>query len=166
MKEAILESTVISDKERQGAKFKDYFEWQEPAATAPSHRILAIRRGENEGILDLAIQPPKKSVMAALERQFVKNEMACAVWLRAAIEDGYKRLMLRSMETEIRVMLKEHADGEAINVFGDNLRELLMVAPLGAKRVMAVDPGFRTGCKVVCLDRQGKLLHDTVVYPL
>jgi len=161
---AVLESKVASGAESAGAKFRDYFDWREPALKAPSHRILALRRGEKEDVLNVRIAPPEDQALAVLERHFVKGAGADAEQVRLAAQDGYKRLLSRSMETEIRLLLKEKADAQAIAVFAANLRELLMAAPLGSKRVLAIDPGFRTGCKVVCLDRQGKLLHYETVF--
>jgi uncharacterized protein len=162
---ATIRSRVIKGKEEEGAKFKDYFEWEEPAATAPSHRILAMRRGEKEEILSLTIAPPPEQALAIMEKIFVQGEGPDARQVRLAVQDCYKRLLSRSMETEARVGLKERADIEAIRVFADNLRQLLLASPLGAKRIMGIDPGFRTGCKLVCLDRQGKLLHNDTIYP-
>ena len=161
----VLRSRVTAGKEEEGAKFRDYFEWQEPAATAPSHRILAIRRGEKAGFLTLRIVAPEEESLALLCSLFVKGEGATAQQVRLAAEDGYKRLLSLAMETESRLALKERADREAIRVFAANLRELLLAAPLGGRNVLAIDPGFRTGCKAVCLDRQGKLLHTGTVYP-
>jgi len=162
---AVIHSQVLDGKENEGQKFKDYFDWQEPAAPAPSHRILAMRRGESEDILSLNIYPPEEDALEIAEGLFVKGVGLDSEQVRQAVRDGYKRLLSRSLETELRLKLKEKADQEAISVFADNLRELLLAAPLGAKRVMGIDPGFRTGCKVVCLDRQGKLLDHTTVYP-
>jgi uncharacterized protein len=162
---AVIRSTVSAGKEIEGIKFKDYFDWQEPAAKAPSHRVLAMRRGEREEVLSLITQPPEEEALAILEGLFVKGTGADSALVRLAVADSYKRLLSRSLETELRLSLKERADAEAIRVFADNLRELLLASPLGAKRVMGIDPGFRTGCKVVCLDRQGKLLHHDTVYP-
>ena len=162
---AVIRSTVSAGKEIEGIKFKDYFDWQEPAAKAPSHRVLAMRRGEREEVLSLITQPPEEEALAILEGLFVKGKGADSELVRLAVADSYKRLLSRSLETELRLSLKERADAEAIRVFADNLRELLLASPLGAKRVMGIDPGFRTGCKVVCLDRQGKLLHHDTVYP-
>jgi protein Tex len=161
----VLSSKVMTGKEEEGAKFKDYFDWNEPAVKAPSHRILAIRRGESEGFLYCRIQPPEEDGLGIMESLFVHGKSACAEQVKLAAHDGYKRLLRISMETEARVALKKRADEEAIKVFSDNIRELLMAAPLGRKKVLAIDPGFRTGCKVVCLDAQGKLLHNDVVYP-
>jgi uncharacterized protein len=162
---AIFTSRVATGKEEAGAKFRDYFEWEEPALTAPSHRVLAMRRGEKADILNLSLAPPEADALALLERRFFTGQGADAQEVRLAVHDGYKRLLSRAMETELRLATKEAADAEAIKVFAANLRELLMTPPLGAKRVMGIDPGFRTGCKVVCLDRQGKLLHNDTVYP-
>jgi uncharacterized protein len=161
----VLSSKVMTGKEEEGAKFKDYFDWSEPATKAPSHRILAIRRGESEGFLYFRIQPPEEEGLGIMESLFVRGKSACAEQVKMAADDSYKRLLKISMETEARIALKKRADEEAIKVFSDNIRELLMAAPLGRKKVLAIDPGFRTGCKIVCLDAQGKLLHNDVVYP-
>ncbi len=158
-------SNVIEGKEEEGAKFKDYFDWKEPVKSAPSHRVLAMMRGENEKILTLHVMPPEEEAIHILESLFVKGDNAASTQVKLAIQDGYKRLLAPSMETEIRVEAKKRADEEAIRVFAENLRELLLAPPLGQKNVMGLDPGFRTGCKLVCLDRQGKLLHHTVIYP-
>jgi protein Tex len=162
---AVVTSTVIAGKEEQGSKFKDYFDWKEPVSQAPSHRILAMRRGEQEEILSLSMQPPEEEAIEILESLFIKSTGADADQVAAALKDSYKRLLSRSLETELRLESKEKADREAIAVFADNLRQLLLAPPLGGKRVMGIDPGFRTGCKVVCLDRQGKLLNNTTIYP-
>ena len=162
---ATIRSQVITGKETEGAKYKDYFDWSEPVTSAPSHRILAMRRGEKEDILSLSIAPDAEPALAILEDLFVKNDSPLSEQVQLAARDAYKRLLSRSMETEVRVALKERADEEAIRVFADNLRQLLLASPLGAKRVMGIDPGYRTGCKVVCLDRQGKLLHNDTIYP-
>jgi uncharacterized protein len=158
-------SRVAFGKEAEGAKFRDYFEWEEPAQSAPSHRVLAMRRGEKADILNLTLAPPEDAALEILEALFVTGEGPDAQQVRLAVQDSYKRLLARAMETELRLTTKESADAEAIKVFAANLRELLMTPPLGAKRVMGIDPGYRTGCKVVCLDRQGKLLHNDTVYP-
>src|SRR5260370_9074660 len=155
----------MSGKEEEGAKFKDYFDWNEPATKATSHRLLAIRRGEWEGFLYFRIQPPEEDGLSIMESLFVRGHSLCAEQVKLAANDSYKRLLKISMETEARLALKKRADEEAIRVFSENMRELLMSAPLGRKKVLAIDPGFRTGCKVVCLDPQGKLLHHDVVYP-
>lgn len=164
-KEGVVEAKVMKGKEAEGAKYKDYFEWKEPISKTPSHRLLALRRGEKESILALDIFPPEENAVEALERQFVKTENATAEQLRLAIRDSYKRLLRPSLETEIRMESKIKADEEAIKVFASNLKELLLSAPLGQKNVLALDPGFRTGCKLVCLDRQGKLLHYEAIFP-
>jgi len=154
---------AITGQEEAGAKFKDYFDWSEPAAAAPSHRVLAMRRGEKEGFLLLRVQPPQEDALALLERQFVKNESPSAEQVRLAAADSYKRLLGPAMETELRLITKQSADLEAVKVFAANLRELLLSPPLGQKRVLAIDPGFRTGCKLVCLDAQSRMLHyDTI----
>jgi protein Tex len=162
---AMITSKVIPGKEAQGSKFKDYFDWREAVGQAPSHRILAMRRGEQEEILSLNMHPPEDEAIEILETLFIKSRGADADQVGDALRDSYKRLLSRSLETELRLESKERADREAIAVFADNLRQLLLAPPLGAKRVMGIDPGFRTGCKVVCLDRQGKLLHHTTIYP-
>lgn len=164
-KEGVIEARVMNGKEADGVKYKDYFEWKEPIAKTPSHRLLALRRGEKEGVLALDIFPPEDSAIAALERQFVKGESNASEQVRVAIKDSYKRLLRPSLETEIRMESKIRADEEAIRVFAANLKELLLSAPLGQKNVLALDPGFRTGCKLVCLDRQGKLLHYETIFP-
>jgi uncharacterized protein len=163
--EGTVASKVFKGKEAEAQKFKDYFEWTEPIAKAPSHRLLALRRGEKEGFLALDIFPEEESAIGLLERLFVKSENAAAEQVSLAIKDSYKRLLRPSLETEIRMESKMKADEEAIKVFASNLKELLLAAPLGQKNVLALDPGFRSGCKVVCLDRQGKLLHNDVIYP-
>ena len=161
----VLSSRVISDKAEEGAKYRNYFEWDEPISKAPSHRILAMRRAEKEGFLTLRISPPKEEAIQILKRQFVKRKVPSCLQVEMAIEDGFSRLLSTSIETEIRQMAKIRAEEEAISIFSENLRQLLMTAPLGKKNVMAFDPGFRTGCKMVCLNIQGKLLHTNTVYP-
>jgi len=160
-----FQSKVIDGKEVEGIKYKDYFDWTEPVKSAPSHRILAMRRGEKEEILWLDIKPVEEEAIDALEDSFVKANNPSADQVKQAIADGYKRLLKPSMETEVRLFTKKKADEEAIRVFAENARQLLLSAPLGQKRVMAIDPGFRTGCKLVCLDEQGKLLENTAIYP-
>ncbi|MBC7410931.1 MAG: RNA-binding transcriptional accessory protein [Bacteroidia bacterium] len=162
---AIITSTVRYGKKEEGEKFADYFEWSEPLMKCPSHRLLAMRRGENEGILGIDIAPEVDDAVHGLERLFLKNKNQCTTLVKKAIGDCYKRLLQPSMESEYRVLTKKIADDAAINVFADNVRELMLAAPLGQKRIMAIDPGFRTGCKVVVLDEQGKLLADSVIYP-
>jgi uncharacterized protein len=164
-KKGVYQARVIPGNESEGAKFRDYFDWEEPVTTAPSHRVLAMRRGENEGILTLRVVPPEDEALALLEAMFVRGEGAASREVKASIKDGYKRLLSHSMETDIRQETKRTADTAAIQVFVENLRELLLAPPLGQKNVMAIDPGIRTGCKIVCLDRQGKLLHAATVYP-
>ena len=161
----VLKSKVVSGKEEEGAKFKDYFDWSEPAATAPSHRVLAIRRGEHENFLFSRLTPPEDDAVSILERHFVKGATPAALEVKTAVHDSFKRLLGFAMEGEARITVKKRADEEAIRVFADNLRELLLASPLGQKNVLAIDPGFRTGCKIVVLDRQGKLLSNDVVYP-
>jgi uncharacterized protein len=162
---AVIRSKMISGKEVEGAKFKDYSEWSEPASTIPSHRLLAILRGEEEKVLTVRIQPPEDQGVAILESLFVSGRGRAAEQVRVATQDCYKRLLGPSLETEVRSEAKVKADQTAIHVFADNLRELLLAPALGRKNVLAIDPGFRTGCKVVCLDRQGQLLHHGVVFP-
>ncbi|RJR30069.1 MAG: RNA-binding transcriptional accessory protein [Desulfobacteraceae bacterium] len=159
----LFRSRVIQGKEEQGAKYRDYFEWEESAAKAPSHRVLAVRRGEKEGILDLQLNPPEDEALSILKSDFVKGAGPASREVEAAVEDCYRRLLSYSMETESRSETKKRADAEAIRVFARNLRELLLAPPLGRKNVLAIDPGIRTGCKVVCLDRQGKLLHSETI---
>ena len=163
---AVIKSRVISEKEEQGIKYRDYYEWEEPAAAAPSHRILAIRRGEKEDFLTLRVIPPEEEALEILDSLFVKSEGPAAEQVRMAAHDSYKRLLSLSMETEIRLDIKKRADEEAIRVFAENLRQLLLSPPLGQKNVLAIDPGFRTGCKVVCLDRQGELDHHETIFLL
>jgi uncharacterized protein len=163
---AVFKSKIIPEKEAEGTKYKDYFDWEEPVNRAPSHRILAMRRGEKEGFLILRVLAPEDEALEILGGLFVKGEGPASEQVRMAVHDSSKRLLSPSMETEIRLATKKRADEEAIRVFVENLRQLLLSPPLGQKNVLAVDPGFRTGCKVVCLDRQGKLLHTGTIYPL
>jgi uncharacterized protein len=160
-----FQSKVIEGKEQEGIKYKDYFDWIEPVKSVPSHRILAMRRGEKEEILWLDIKPAEEESIDLLEKAFVIGNNPSADQVKQAIADGYKRLLKPSMETEVRLFTKKKADEEAIRVFAENARQLLLGAPLGQKRTMALDPGFRTGCKVVCLDEQGKLLEYTAIFP-
>ncbi len=164
-KKAVIYSKVAKGKDEEGIKYKDYYDWKELAADSPSHRILAMLRGENEDFLRLEVIPEEAEAIEILERHFLKADNEAAIQVRIAITDSYKRLLSPSMESEFRAALKTKADTEAIKVFADNLYQLLMAAPLGEKAVMALDPGFRTGCKVVCLNRQGKLLHNDTIYP-
>ena len=161
---AVFKSRVSSGMEQDGAKYKDYFDWEEPASAAPSHRVLAMRRGEKEDILNLTLAPPEDEAVKVLEGLFVKGNGLDSDQVKMAVYDSYKRLLSRAMETELRIATKKRADTEAIRVFADNLRQLLLAPPLGGRRMMGIDPGFRTGCKVVCLDRQGKLLHNDTIY--
>lgn len=164
--DAIITSKVIRGKEEAGIKFKDYFNWSEPLMKCPSHRMLAMRRGEKEDILYLDISIDEELAHSIIEKLIIKKQQhPTAEQLKLAIEDAYKRLLHPSLETEFRILTKEKADIEAIKVFANNLRELLMQSPLGNKRVLAIDPGFRTGCKVVVLDEYGNLLDDSVIYP-
>ena len=156
---------VIAGKEEDGNKYRDYFQCEEPVKTAPSHRILAMRRGEKEEFLILRLLGPDEEALVILTKHFVKGASAASHVVQEALEDSYERLLFPSMETEIRMAAKERADGQAIRVFAENLRQLLLAPALGQKSVLAIDPGFRTGCKVVCLDAQGKLLHNTTIYP-
>ena len=162
---ATFRCKVIAGKEDEGKKYRDYFDCEESVTTAPSHRILAMRRGETESILALRVLPPEDEAIRILDGLFVTGHGAASKQVRMAVQDGYKRLLSMSMETEIRLATKQRADEQAIQVFAENLRELLLAPPLGQKSVLAIDPGFRTGCKVVCLDRQGKLLHHDTIYP-
>ena len=165
IEKSTITSSVFKGKEAEGQKYKDYFEWSEPLKKIPSHRLLAMRRGEKEMILSLDIQPDEVLAIDALESKILKSNTPCGQEVKVAIKDAYKRLLKPSMETETRVQTKVLADEEAIHVFSENLRQLLLAPALGQKNVMAIDPGFRTGCKVVCLDRQGKLLEFEAIYP-
>lgn len=160
-----VKSSIAKGKQEAGIKYKDYFDWSESLAQAPSHRILALFRGENEGFLNLSLLGPDEEVLTKLERRFITGNNSCAKQVEIAIQDGYKRLLMPAMETEVRAEAKKRADENAIRVFAENIRQLLLAAPLGQKRVLALDPGFRTGCKVVCLNEQGSLLANTAVYP-
>lgn len=164
-REATIKSKVLKGKEEIGEKFKDYFDWEEPLMNCPSHRLLAIRRGESEEVLSIFISPPEEAALDILQKQFVTANNSAAEQVKLAVNDSYERMMQSSIESEMRMLTKELADEKAIQVFADNLRELLLASPLGQKAILAIDPGFRTGCKVVALDKQGKLLEDTVIYP-
>ncbi|TAF33830.1 MAG: RNA-binding transcriptional accessory protein [Cytophagales bacterium] len=164
-KKAIVYTKVIKGKEEEGQKYKDYFDWSEPLQNAPSHRILAMRRAEKESIITLDCEPEEESALNLINEQFLQNNSPSAQQVEAAIKDSYKRLLKPSMETEVRLSSKKRADEEAIKVFADNMRQLLLAAPLGSKRVLALDPGFRTGCKLVCINEQGALVFDSVIYP-
>ena len=166
LKDWVFATRVIAGKEAEAAKYKDYFDWSEPIKTAPSHRVLAMRRGEKEGFLLLDALPEEGAAVSVLEREILTGgSNACVEQVKIAIKDAYKRLLKPSIETEIRLQTKKKADEEAIRVFAENLRQLLLGAPLGEKVVMAIDPGFRTGCKLVCLGAQGQLLHYETIYP-
>ncbi|MGD0343296.1 MAG: Tex family protein, partial [Bacteroidales bacterium] len=164
-KEAVIYSKVVKGKETEGIKFSDYYEWSEPLKKCPSHRLLAMRRGEEEGFLKLSIEPDENNALDLLNGLFIKARNGSSELVEGAIKESWKRLLSSSMETEFRNISKEKADDEAIKVFVDNLRQLLLASPLGEKNVLAIDPGFRTGCKVVCLDRQGNLVHNETIYP-
>jgi len=161
----VISSKVVKKHQESGAKFRDYFDWREPAAKVPGHRLLAMLRGENEKVLSLTMRPPEEEGIELLRKRSVKGSNFAGEQVKLAVVDSYQRLLAPSLENELRANLKERADREAIKVFADNLRELLLASPLGRKRVMALDPGFRTGAKLVCLDEQGQLLHTTTIYP-
>ena len=164
-REGSIRSKVAKGKETEGDNYKSYFEFEEKLQSSPSHRLLAMFRGENEGFLKVSIAPPEDKAIRILENIFITANNECSKQIAIAIKDSYKRLLGPSMETEMRQVFKEKADQEAIRVFAENLRQLLLAPPLGQKSVLAIDPGFRTGCKVVCLDKQGKLLHNETIYP-
>jgi len=164
-REAFIYATVIKGKEEDGDKYSDYFEYSESLKKCPSHRMLAIRRGEAEGILKVTISPESEEATEILEDHFVKGYTHSAEQIRLAIKDSYKRLIQPSLENEFKKLFKEKADAEAIEVFARNLRQLLLASPLGQKRILALDPGFRTGCKVVCINESGDLLHNEAIYP-
>ena len=164
-REAIMTAKVVKGKEEAAAKYRDYFDFSEPLRRCSSHRTLAIRRAESEGLLKVAISPNDEECISRLERQFVRSQNESSRQVLEAVNDSYKRLLKPSIETEFAGLSKDKADEEAIRVFAENLRQLLLASPLGQKRVLAIDPGFRTGCKVVCLDAQGNLLHNENIYP-
>lgn len=163
--QGLVRSRVVAGKEDEGEKFRDYFNWDEKLMSCPSHRMLAMRRGENEGVLMLDIAPDAETAIAMVEKKFVKGRGEVADQMKAAVVGSYKRLLQPSLETEFRQLTKDDADIKAIEVFAQNLRELMLASALGQKTILAIDPGFRTGCKVVVLDRQGKLLENDVIYP-
>ncbi|MFC1838568.1 Tex family protein [Thermodesulfobacteriota bacterium] len=165
MRKSLFQAKIIKGKEQEGSKYKDYFDWSEPAKTAPSHRVLAMRRGEKEGFITMKINPPQDEAFKILEDKFVNDDSPASLQVLEAAHECYKRLLSLSMETEIRLETKKRADEKAISVFSSNLRELLLAPFLGQKRVLAIDPGIRTGCKAVCLDPQGKLLYYETIYP-
>jgi uncharacterized protein len=164
-REAVISSKLIKGKEEEGAKYRDYFDFSEPLAKCSSHRLLAMRRGEAEGILRVSISPNDENSLVTLNRRFVKGKNTSSEQVEIAVKDGYKRLLKPSIETEFAALSKEKADTQAIKVFAENLKQLLLSPPLGQKRVLGIDPGFRTGCKLVCLDAQGNLLHNETIYP-
>ena len=164
-REAVIHSKISKGKEKEGIKYKDYFDYKERLDKCPSHRLLAVYRGEEEGFLKVTVEPDDEHAINILESIFVKGKFDVSQQVSMAVKDSYKRLLSPSIETEFRQVAKEKADNEAIRVFADNLRQLLMAPPLGQKRVLAIDPGYRTGCKVVCIDPQGNLLHNETIYP-
>src|SRR5882757_3514219 len=163
--EATLQSKVVTDKETEGIKYKDYFDFSELISKTPSHRILAVLRGFLEGYLRIAISPDEEAALAMIEGLYIKGMSTCSDQVRKANKDAYRRLLQPSLETECRTALKTKADEEAINVFAENLRQLLLSTPLGSKRILAIDPGYRTGCKVVCLDEKGELQKTDLIFP-
>ena len=164
-REAFVWAKVVKGKEKEGEKYADYFDFREPLKRCPSHRMLAIRRGEAEGILKVGVEINDGQALEGLERIFVKNDNDASEQVKVAVKDAYKRLLFPSVESENLLLFKQKADEEAIRVFAENLRQLLLAPPLGNKRVLGIDPGFRTGCKVVCLDETGQLLHNETIYP-
>jgi len=164
-KYAVISSKVVRSKQDEAIKYKDYFEFSESLNKCPSHRLLAVFRGEDEGYLRVSIAPDMDIALEKLDRLFLKKNNAASGHIAEAIEDAYERLLEPSMENEFRTLAKQKADDEAIRVFAENLRQLLLAAPLGTKRIMGIDPGYRSGCKVVCLNEEGKLLHDDIIYP-
>lgn len=164
-RQANLQSKLIKGKDEEAEKYRDYYQYAEPLHKAPSHRVLAVLRGEREGCLRLHIAPPEEIALETLYPLFLKKRNAAATQVKMALEDAWKRLLQPSLENEMRGWAKEKAEARAINVFSENLSQLLMAPPLGQKRVLAIDPGFRTGCKLVCLDENGRLLHNETIYP-
>ena len=162
--EADLKSKLVTDKETEGIKFKDYFDYSEPVMKVPSHRALAVLRGFVEGILRLSIEPEEEQALGILEGMYVKGMSESSTHIKKAVKDAYRRLLQPALETEFRTLLKQKADEEAINVFAENLKQLLLGSPLGGKRTLAIDPGYRTGCKVVCLDENGALKKNELIY--
>jgi protein Tex len=163
-KSAVVRASVVKGRESEGSAYRDYFDWHEPLAKAPAHRLHAMLRAEREGILRLSVRPDNEEPLAALSRRFVRGKSCASQQVSQAVEDGYKRLMAPSIENEVRTWAIERADHDAARVFADNLQQLLLAPPLGQKRVLAIDPGYRTGCKVVCLDAQGRLITHTVIH--
>ncbi|MCK5462921.1 MAG: RNA-binding transcriptional accessory protein, partial [Bacteroidales bacterium] len=164
-KNALIGSKVVKGKEEDGIKYQDYFEFSEPLIRCPSHRVLAMLRGEDEGFLKISLEPDRETAVQLLKDIFVKGNLEVSEQVKEAVTDSYKRLLQPSIENEFRKMSKEKADEQAIRVFAENLRQLLMAAPLGEKAVLALDPGYRSGCKLVCLDPQGNLVHNETIYP-
>lgn len=164
-REAVIFSKIVKGKEEEASKYRDYFDFSEPLSRCSSHRLLAMRRGESEGFLRVSIAPDEERCIEVLNRKFVKGANAVSEQVEMAVKDSYKRLLKSSIETEFSAISKEKADNQAIKVFAENLKQLLLSPPLGQKRVLALDPGYRTGCKVVCLDAQGNLLHNETIYP-
>lgn len=164
-RDALITSKIVKGKEEEGEKYRDYFEFSSPLSRCPSHRLLAIRRGESEGVLRVSISPDDEKCLDRLVPRYAKNNTEAADEVEDAVTDSYKRLLKPSIETEFANLSKEHADEAAIGVFAENLRQLLLAPPLGQKRILGVDPGYRTGCKIVCLDEQGNLLHNETIYP-
>lgn len=165
VRQGVIKSKVVKAKEEEGIKYKTYFDWEEPALKAPSHRVLAMFRGEKESFLRLKIEPDKAEAIGFMDSVLIKSDNETTAQVQVAMKDSYKRLIAPSMENEIRAMIKEKADEDAINVFAENLRQLLLAPVLGQKNILAIDPGFRTGCKVVCLDKQGNLKHNETIFP-
>jgi uncharacterized protein len=164
-RDAVITSKVVKGKEEEGEKYRDYFDFSAPLSRCPSHRVLAIRRGETEGFLRVSISPDDEKCLDRLVPRYAKNDTEAADHVEDAVTDSYKRLLKPSIETEFASLSKEQADEAAIAVFAENLRQLLLAPPLGQKRILGVDPGYRTGCKLVCLDEQGNLLHNETIYP-
>ncbi len=164
-RQAAISSRPVRGKEMEGRKYEAYYDWKEPLSRTPSHRLLAMFRGENEGFLKVVIEPDEADARQLLHKQFVLSQNDCGKQVQAAVDDSYKRLLQPSIETEFRALAKEKADQEAIRVFAENLRQLLLAPPLGQKNILAIDPGFRTGCKIVILNRQGQLLHNETIFP-
>ena len=165
LKEGQIVSKVVPGKETEGIKYKDYFDWSESIKTIPSHRLLALRRGEKEEILMLDFTLPEPQAIAIMDLYYTRKAPGSLAQIRLAIADSFKRLLKPSLETEVRLLTRKKADEEAIRVFAENVKQLLLAAPMGQKRTLAIDPGFRTGCKVVCLDAQGKFLKNSTIYP-
>lgn len=164
-REATITSKVVKGKEKEAEKYQNYFEFEEPLRRCSSHRLLAMRRGEKEGFLRINISPDEENTLSRITPQYVRGRSECSRLVEEAVEDAYKRLLKPSIETEFSNSSKESADDEAIKVFSENLQQLLLAPPLGEKRVLAIDPGYRTGCKVVCLNEQGELLHNEAIFP-